>query len=340
MVILQVSDGIRFREGTQADRDPILSLRVLLFPRDDVEKALSGFWEWEFVHGYAGPGRIFVAEGPEGIVGHFAFVPQTYRGSGLVRGALAVDVMTHPGYQRRGIFSRLAAFAADQLRTEFEVITAFQIRQQVLPGMLAGGWRVSQKVPVLLKPLSMARLARDLAFGSRSLPVVPSEGGSEESIRSLSLPDLDQVDALLVTNAMRQPRTPEFLQWRYFRNPHWQYQIDGFFERGKLCAFLVHRAASLRGLGSLAIADAGSEAGSEAALTSLISHTCKRGARAGLGVAAALLSRNHPAYGVVRKSGFFPGPHRFALMVQEFGRRDPASASGRWSLSWGDTDHI
>ncbi|HEY3052807.1 MAG TPA: GNAT family N-acetyltransferase [Thermoanaerobaculia bacterium] len=329
--------AIHFREGTRSDRDAILALRELAFADEDREKQRADFWEWEFVNGYAGAGRVFIAEAEDKVVGHFAFVPQMYDS---IRGALAVDVMTHPEFRRQKVFSRLAAYAANRLRDEFPVISAFQIRETVMAGMIAGGWRGALALPVLLKPLSLRGLARDfgLPFGSRLSDAI--EERARDAIRPIAESDFDQIDALLATPKPRQRRSAEFVVWRYKRNPHWRYELEGFFEGDKLRAFLIHRETILRGLQTLAIADAGVLRGRETALRQLIKHACRRGRRRKLAVAAALVSRHHPAYRTLRRSGFMAGPHRFRLLLQVFDERLRWLNDAPWSLSWGDTDHL
>ena len=302
-----MTETIRFREGGPEDRDAVLALRRAAFPTVDVEKCDPDFWEWEFVHGYAGRGRVFLAEDAGRVVGHLGFVPQQY---GAARGALAVDAMTHPDYQHQRVFSRLARFAAGEMRKDVSILTAYQIRRNVLPGMIAGGWYSFARIPILLKVFWSRK---------RSLP----------EARALTAADLPRVAELSQT---LQPRTAEFLEWRFLGNPRWKYQIDGYFEDDSLRAFVISRRTVLRGVPTLAIADAG---GWDSPLNNLLRYVCDRdGARPGL--AAAFISRPHPAYHTLRRSGFFPGPHRFHLLLQTTGELRSVS----WALTWGDTDHL
>jgi hypothetical protein len=236
--------------------------------------------------------------------------------------------MTHPDFQRQSVFRRLARFAAESVKDDFEVIIAFQIRQAVMEGMAGAGWRPVENVPILLKVLSLRRALAD--FWTEPPPPRPSPIESEPDIRAIAPDNFPQLEALSASPSMRQARTSEFLDWRYCRNPHWRYRSDGLFDGTRLRAFVVSRQAMLRGRWTLAIADAGGEA---SALARLVRHVCARDG-AGLGLAAALLSRHHPAYRAMRTSGFVPGPHRFRLLV--LGRKQ---VSG-WSISWGDTDHL
>jgi hypothetical protein len=57
-------------------------------------------------------------------------------------------------------------------------------------------------------------------------------------------------------------------------------------------------------------------------------------------VAAALVSRNHPAFSLLRRNGFFRGPHRFRFLVKVWNERWRHLHDAPWSLSWGDTDHV
>lgn len=328
---------VHFREGTRADRDAILELRARAFPADDAEKQQPDFWKWEFADGYAGPARLFVAESGDRLVGHLAFVPQRYAGEGrTVRGAVGLDAMTDPEHRRQGVFAGVAAFAAGRLRKDFQIVTMFQIRPQVLQGVLAAGWRAFSNMPVLLRPLSLRSIARD--FG---LPVGTSRAEQTETpIRALERSDFTQIDRFLRTAAVRQVRSPEFLQWRYRQNGHWPYAMHGVFEGDELRAYVIHRETRLRGLRSLAIADAGFLPGSEASLRQLLDDLCRTSRGQGIGIAAALLSHAHPAYPVLRGSRFFPGPHRFKLLLQVFDDSLERMYYEPWSLSWGDTDHL
>lgn len=328
---------VHYREGTAADRDAILALRTRVFAGDDVEKQQPEFWDWEFVDGYAGAARVFVAEEGDRIVSHLGFVPQIFEAGQAIRGALAVDAMTDPDHRRQRVFGGLATFAANAIRDDYRVVTAFQIRPPVLGGMLSAGWSARATIPVLLRPVSLRHIARDFGLPAGSWRAAERR---TDAIRVLERGDLEQVDRLLVTSAARQPRSAEFLDWRYRRNRHWRYEMRGVFERNELRAFLVHRESTLRGLRSVAIADAGVLPGGEASLRSLVAGVCRMGRDSGAGVAAAFLSRAHPAYRPLRRCGFIPGPHRFRLLLQIFDESLRRLDDAPWSLSWGDTDHL
>ena len=330
-----MTDAIRFRRGSAADRQAILSLRRKVFGDVDPEKLDPAFWDWSFRDGYAGEGLVFVAESDDRVIGHVAFVPQRYSTpAGAADGALAVDAMVDPAFHRRGVFSGLTRFSADELSSRVAFCVGLQIRKASLGGMLAGGWSLIDRVPVLMKPLSVRNIARDFGF---TLRVGASrDPNSDPHVREITTQDLRQFDRIdAKVNA--QERTASFARWRYDERPGTAYRIDGWFEDGAVRAFAVHRMTTLKGMRTLAIVDAGSL--DDRSLGLLVRALC-RSNRGEAALAAALMSHAHPARRALASAGFFAGPYRFNLLVQVFDERYRAAATAPWALSWGDTDHV
>lgn len=295
---------IAIREGNAADREAILALRARCFPDDDREKQDPRFWDWEFA-----AGRTFVAEDDGRIVAHLGFVPQL--------AMLAVDAMTDPECRRRHLFSRVAAFARDALKDSVPSSCAFQIREAVLPGMVQAGWKPVAGAYVMVRPLRVVPRFRGAAL-ARLEPDIdgPGRGGGIEDL-----------------NAPLSTRSREFLEWRFFCNPLWRYDVDANDD-----AFVISRRTMLRGLDAIAIADLAWRPQGERAVRALLREIYARGRAEGADVAAILLTFGHPAMPVVVRSGFFPSPHRFRFLLNDF-----ASQRGRrrrWALTWADTDHL
>jgi GNAT superfamily N-acetyltransferase len=298
---------IELREGSAADRDPILALRKRCFPDDDVEKQDPRFWDWEF-----GGGRTFLAVGGARTVAHLGFYPQTYVIDGEnVTAMLAVDAMTDPEYRRQGLFQRVAELARNTLRESVQISTAWQIRDAVLPPMAANGWKPLLRASVLVKPISL-----------RSAP------GTFEHATG-SFPDVG-----MLSNVNHASRDQEFLRWRFQSNAQWQYSIDANDE-----AYLVTRRTILRGYDTLAIADIGWRTGQSREGRILLRDAVARGRAAGVQLTAVLMSLGHPALPTLVRSGFLPSPHRFRFLVNVFDERVKLTRA-KWALTWADTDHL
>ncbi|MBV8518615.1 MAG: GNAT family N-acetyltransferase [Acidobacteria bacterium] len=299
---------IDFREATAEDRDAILALRRRCFPHEDIEKQDPRFWDWEF-----GRGRMFVAEAEGRPVAHLGFVPQTLVvGDARLRSMLAVDAMTDPAFRRQQLFTRVAAFAREALRTSLDCSTAFQIRGHVLQPMTANGWTPALATWLLVRPLS-PRTPR--AFEEVSAPV-----------------DATIAESLLApyVHVEREPA------WRFAASPRWKYAIDADGD-----AYVVTRRASLRGHDTLAVVDVAWRRGRVSAARALLRRALARGRAAGIRLAATLVSGAHPALPFFVKSGFMPSPYRFRLLVNVFDARAAAALQdARWALTWADTDHL
>ena len=164
---------MNIREGDVRDRDAILALRRAAFPRDDVEKQRADFWHWQYDRG-----RIFVAEEGGRVVGHLGFVP--FRDV-----MLACDAMVDPAMQGLGIFSTLAKTATEAVRRDVPVVTAFQIREAVLPAMMRAGYAEVLQAPIVLRPT--------FAWPRRKI------------------------------EARRDAIRGQWQEWRFNRNPAWRY---------------------------------------------------------------------------------------------------------------------
>lgn len=298
---------VHFREATAADRERILALRARCFGDVDPEKLDPRFWDWEF-----GRARMFVGQlsgdGGDGeLATHLALLELPHMLDGVqVSGALAVDAMTSPDARGQGAFSGVVREA--MAASSYTVATAYQIRSAVLGAMLRGGFAVAERVPVLLRP----------AFTFRQPAALPPLRQSDAAWMS----ELGGKDGCIA-------RTPEFLSWRFFENPHWTYRVTGIRD----AAYLVTRRTTLKGFDTLAVVDL---AWREKKTARRLLHDAIAHARAErCTLVAALVSRRHPAFGMLLRAGFLPGPHWFRLLVHP---REQASHA--WRVMWADTDHL
>lgn len=297
---------ILFREATSDDASAVLALSRRCFPSDDEEKKDPRFRDWEYRHG-----RSFLADDEGRVVAHLGMIPQSVVIDGAaVPAVLAVDAMTDPDYRGRRLFSQVAKYAADAVRNEVGLSTAWQIRKSVLGGIVAAGWSVTDGARVLIRPFALL-----------------STMGKATGERTTDVAHLATIARAMFDGAHVE-RSAEYLRWRYLDSALWQYRITATDN-----AWLVTRVTTLKGFTTLAVVDIAWRPGASSEASGLLSRAF-RGARTTL--AATLVTRAHPAYGWFLRHGFLPGPHRFHLLVQAF-RPLP---SLRWQLAWGDTDHL
>jgi len=246
-----------------------------------------------------------VAEDGGRLVSHLGLVPVTYASDGQsLRGAIAVDAMTSPDARGKGWFSRVVKQAMESTRDDYDIATAYQIRDAVLGAMLRGGWAVAEKVPVLVRPAGI-RLSRK----------------RDQAVRELTRDDIDWMSRIAATPGFHMARTADFLAWRFFDNPHWKYRVTASGD-----GYLVARRTKLKGFDTYAIVDAAGDT------SRLVADAIDEAKALRCTLVAALVSRQHPLFGRLLRRGFVPGPHRFRLLVHPQPRRA--------AVTWADTDHL
>ncbi|MEZ4729007.1 MAG: GNAT family N-acetyltransferase [Caldilineaceae bacterium] len=161
---------------------------------------------------------------------------QFCRGTGQsLRAVRAVDTATHPGYQRRGIFSTLTRQAIADLSTEGVDLIYNTPNQQSLPGYLKMGWQVVAQWPLylkLLRPWRMVakRLRRQPkpaapAWCDVFTPAILPWAAFYDRYRAQLPPLIAQAEATRRQVGLRTVRTVPYLDWRYGQHPHIHYGV-------------------------------------------------------------------------------------------------------------------
>lgn len=327
-----------YRRADVRDRESILALRRLCYPKIDPEKLSPRFWDWEFTPSPAGEPSVYIAVEEGECVAHFAFLPQVIRSEGAdLHSLLAVDAMTHPRARRRGVYSDLVSFAVAENVHRYDVSSAYQRRPGVLGAMLRNGWVHDFNCRVLVRPLAIHRLLRRSAGEHHSLTEVDDAGvvllGGDHVTQMAGCASRAEKGGVVSGS-----RGPEWLSWRLFHNPEVTYRVTGYFERGELAGWLAVRRVNLFNIDTLAIVD----------LVSLDSDVAQRllrdamavAKRYGVAIAAALVSKHHPSLPLLTRTHFLPSPFRFRHLTNVFNRGVAKVVARPWAISWADTDHV
>ncbi len=192
-------------------------------------------WRWEFL---GGPEEsvIVVAESGGKIVGHYAVLPRRLRiGDKLERAGLVVDVMTDPGFGRRGIFVTSAAKAFELSKAAgISLLVGFP-NEAAIKGHKKANWHEVGCARVFVRPLRLSAVAR--ALGRRSprsndkrLDRVPGQSAKPSLLQKrgglgltvvtveglLALGDelLEFISEALPRSAVCADRRIEWLRWR------------------------------------------------------------------------------------------------------------------------------
>ena len=264
------------REGGPADLDGILDLRRATFGDVDPEKNRPDVWRWRFVDNPAGPGWIRLAEHDGRVVGHYAAVPMRLRVGGVAGAdrifAMSCDTMTHPDYQKQGIFVTLARELYDDIARRDDVTTVFGFPNQASrPGFVGKlDWFDIHVFPLRAKPLRSAGvLARYVPPGFARVLGRIADGGYRMVTPRAAEPRRCRIEPLARFDArfdalwsrhlglarVMQVRDRAFLDWRYCAVPSFGYRPFAVHVGDRLEGYVVLRRLEQLGLPFTAIVE-------------------------------------------------------------------------------------
>lgn len=212
-----MSDDLVVRPATPGDRRDILALfeRALGWTNDARHEAL---FAWKHDQNVFGASSAWVARRGDDLTGFRTFLRWEFAAGGeTVRAVRAVDTVTDPQYQRRGVFRALTLGALERLKSDGARFVFNTPNSQSRPGYLKMGWQVVGRVPLAARPGGLRGMAR--MSGAR----VPADLWSVETAggdpAAAVLHDSRSVSELLAsqprTEALVTRRSAEYLRWRY-----------------------------------------------------------------------------------------------------------------------------
>lgn len=367
------------RMSRPGDDAGILALRRATFGEVDPVRLRPDVWRWQFVENPAGPGYIRVAEHDGTIVGQYAAIPTRFRmGTDLRVGtdiqvgtdraldrtfAMSCDTMTHPDYQRQGMFVRLARELYDEIAARENVSTVWGFPNPAShPGFVGKlGWFDIHEFPTYVKPLRSAPvlaryvgpggLARGLgavADGAYRLIAPRAREPRRATIEPVAWFD-ERFDALWERHAglagVVQVRDRAYLDWRYCAVPMFEYRPFTVTVAGALEGYVVLRSVTLFDLPVCAVVDLFPCPIVDAAVTREVLAFAQRHAAAhGAAFLTAILPPRHARH--LTRFGFLPVPRFMNPRPFRFGARcAPVDASllgnvDHWYVTYGDSDIV
>lgn len=346
------------------------ALRTLAGFEDGAAYAEPGFADWQYRRNPAGPARITLARDPANgaLAGQFVMVPFRVRYRQEVHLAgLALNVLTHPAYRRRGVFAGLATSAFARCREEGLVFMLGFPNPPAYEGYIQRlGCADLGRLAVMLRPLAPERLLRRrlgidvVADRLARLWLARVDTGAERAAAAgpdgMVVERLDRfpaaVNLLDRAAGARFPimvvRDAGYLNWRFCDKPSVAYDCRAARVGGRLLAYAVgslyREGGGLRGRIVDALSD-GSAAG-VAALGRLAREIVADQRRAGGELASVAVPPHAAEAEAFRQAGFQPYPRRlfpngWVMIVRAHtGAIPPAELTHQksWYLTFADAD--
>ncbi len=205
-----MKESLVCRDYTKGDEHRILALFREVF---GAEMSLP-FWQWRFIEPPFGKGIIKLLFDGNKLIGHYAVIPMDVQVQGkLLKAVFSMTTMTHPDYSDQGIFTYLAEDTYKLCRERgFNFVYGFPNRNSYSGFVRKLQWQDLGKMAILEKKLQPVTTRGPIRAGFS----INEVENFDTAINSL----WDKVKQEYVVIV---PRTEQFLNWRFVRNPDVRY---------------------------------------------------------------------------------------------------------------------
>lgn len=310
------------KEYSDEDKEKVFLLRKEVYgePFDAYE------WDWKFKNS-----KILVAinEAGEAVGIRPTVIMKLKFHDQIIKAGMNVDVMTHPQFQRRGIFSTLVKNSYLKLK-ESNINAVYTFPNELsFPGYVKSiEWVKVSSVPLLVKPIKTKNLIGQYIKNTTLCSILSPFVDLGVSIIFHSKNDIVSTD-LSIKKIKRfnndfdslweevsskfnisVVRDSEFLNWRYVDRPGYHYEIFSAFKDEKLAGYVVTRIDNIFGLSLGLIVDI--IAIDDDVARFLIQKACEYLEKSPIDVVGCLMLENSSYYNNLKQTGFRKIPKRYS----------------------------
>jgi len=318
------------------DETQIKDLQKLIYGEElEPEKESLDFWKWEFLENPFGEAFINIAKVDKKVVGHYAVVPLEYKLiNKMVKVGLVVDVMTHPHYQRQGMFVSLGKSSMNWIRNNgYAFSTGYPYKENVMPGHKKVGWKEIFDLDIHIIPINTENISRvysnnlikqkALNLGLKIFKIIKKykySSGSEVKIEKQDKFPINIENLINKINedfSFTQNRTLTFLKWRYELIPNRKYEKYFIYEKNVLSGYVIVREMKLFNLSTLFIVDI--LAINDYLFKKLLDHVYSLYNKSSVDLIAYAVSPNTRIKSILRKKRFLKSNYKFHLISYDCG---------------------
>lgn len=299
------------------------------------EKESIDFWKWEFLDNPFGRAFINTAKVDKKVVGHYAVIPIEYKLlDKIVKAGLVVDVMTHPNYQRQGMFVSLGKSSMDWIKKNgYAFSTGYPYKENVMPGHKKVGWEEVFDIDIYIVPINTKNISiaysknifkqKALNLGLKIFKIFKKYRYSSNG--EITIEKLDKfptnienfINKIYPNFSFIQSRTPKFLKWRYELIPNRNYDKYFIYEKNVLSGYVVVRKMKLFTLSTLFIVDI--LAYNDYLFEKLLDYVYKSYKDSSIDLIAFGISPNSKIKSILRKKRFHKSNYKFHLISYDCG---------------------
>lgn len=303
-----------FRSYKKGDEKKIIELFQLVFKQE----MTIDYWEWRFKNNPYGDLEISLAFDGDELVGHYAISPVIFTSNGqLFKAAHSMTTMTHPDYQGKGIFNKLANHLYGELKAKsFDFIWGFPNANSYYGFMKNLAWS-----PVTIIP--------NLKCST------PLKKDAVVNVIKSSKPFSGKECTFFSSSKVGVLKNEEYFKWRYELNPSNKYDFLRFESNGELVGLAVSKIYKNE-MDILELVSDDSYV--EGVIESLRYHYLNNEGKESLNLWMSIFDQRYLS---ILKNGFFlsePLTSLGYLPLSENCKRSITPNYSNWQISMGDSD--
>jgi len=364
-----VDQELVITHASEVDSRDLQDLFAICYGRDSDRSPGPEEWQWRYRNGIQ-PSTIWVAKSGERIVAQRPVVLKWVTiGGEHYRAAHFMDVMTHPDFRRKGLFTRLLSEATRET-VEQDIVLCYSFpNEESLTGYeRKSDWTHLASLPLWVKPLRSEALLRQRVANAHvrraasallqpvaSLSARPWRRRHERGTSRLErIRRFDErfdrfCQAVATEYDVMMRRDSQHLNWRFIDRPSVSYVVWASISAGgTINGYVVARSRDMFGMQLGLIVEVMIRGGDLQAGRNLVARSVEDLTGAGADAIACVTPDHLPICQALRMEGFLPvpewiAPRKFPFMV----RPKAGSAVGEhlsdlrnWYLSWGDNDAV
>jgi hypothetical protein len=342
----------KYREG---DEEGILELRKLCFGAADAK-----MWSWEFKEAPYG-NLIVIAECNGVVIGFYGSIPVKMKvGDETLMGSIVGDVMVHPDFRLKGLYSSIGERWWQEVKKEGYAIS------YAFGGKITSGHRSPREAFVVCRVLMLVKfydtygelkrrmsnrvLAKILAIFANPIFRIFYRAKKRPNVSKVTLSEIRMFDERVsdfwneVSKGFKIAivRNKEYLNWRYFQRPNSNFKVLLAEEEGRILGYIVFSYSETLDERRGYIIDIVAQPERPEIIQSLVSEAIDRLKKEEVDVILCWMMANNPYYEVIKKNGFIRRMGNSLLAVADTSKVAGTFArdSNNWYITFGDSDGI
>jgi GNAT superfamily N-acetyltransferase len=348
-----------YNEGDEVKINPLLNSIY------KIQRSIS-YWNWEFKENPKGFKTLVAVDGSN-VVGHLAALHrEIIWGDTAACVSMEVEGVTHPDYQRQGIFVAMGQKLLADLKEEgFSLVYGFP-NENALPGHRKLKCIEIFKLHVMIRPLNFKNISKKrmsnkiigaiLGFTGKlafMLMYRPKRPVLHKDVKIKTISEFDSRFDKLWQEAKSDhkiilKRDSLYLNWRYTQCPQKQYKIYVAEKDDKVLAWVIVRILNRFDLVNGALVDMLGLPNNENVIMALIQRAFDDLKEQNVDLVACSVPKSSIYFSSLKSSGFATCPRKLNPKEEPFiiyplkkdENMEFIKDPGNWFITWGDTDVI